>query len=194
MSFSKNDPEINKIQLAKVESITEVGEGTRVCIDLIDVLEPDEGVFVGNTGHGYCLLLSESIQTDTYPPRPFRVNAGAVHQYILMDDDKTSYLSDLRPGIKVPVYKKEGQCRLVSIGRIKIEKRPMIRVSMSLDDVNITITVQKADSVSIASESKSKGISIESLNIGDKVCCCFDQPGRHIGERVDEYINELYMK
>lgn len=63
----------------RVERIQSAGEGSRVCLDFVDVLDPEEGVLVGNTGHGYLLVLSEHAVTPTYPARPFRVNAGAIH-------------------------------------------------------------------------------------------------------------------
>jgi len=70
----------------------------RVCIDFVDALTPTEGVFVGNTGYGYLLSLSESVSTDTYPARPFRVNAGEFHQYLLLEGDETCYLNELKSG------------------------------------------------------------------------------------------------
>ena len=35
------------------------------------------------------------------PPRPFRVNAGPVHAYVLMADGSTKYLSECRAGDEV---------------------------------------------------------------------------------------------
>ena len=170
-------------------SIEGLGEGTRVCLDFIDVLEKDEGVLVGNTGHGYALLLAECWSSKTYPPRPFRVNVGAIHQYLLMDGDKTCYLSDIKPGMKVAVWKVDGTCRLVAVGRVKVEKRELVRVIFNLEGGEISVTVQESDSIRFLSSGKT--IQMMNLNIGDEVLSCMDTPGRHIGERIEEYIQEL---
>jgi len=174
---------------AKVTSIESLGEGTRVCLDFVDVLEEDEGVLVGNTGHGYALLLAECWSSETYPPRPFRVNAGAIHQYLLMNEDKTCYLSDIKPGMKMAVWKVDGSCRLVAVGRVKVEKRPLARIVFSLGDGEISVTVQESDSVRFFAGDKNN-IQMINLNIDDEVLSCIDTLGRHIGERIEEYIRE----
>lgn len=174
--------------MATVTSIQDVGEGTRVCLDFVDVLEGDEGVLVGNTGHGYVFLLAECEGSDTYPPRPFRVNVGAIHHYVLMADDKTGYLSDLRPGMKVPIWKKDGTFRLVAIGRIKVEKRQLARVSLDVEGIEISATVQKSDSVRFAGPDHA--VQMVHLKVSDEVLVHSDKPGRHIGERIEEFIRE----
>ena len=178
-----------QISQAKVVSIQSLGEGTRVCLDFVDVLEGDEGVLVGNTGHGYALLLAECQPSETYPPRPFRVNAGAIHQYLLLGEDQTCYLSDIKPGMKLMVWKADGTYRLVAIGRVKVEKRKLARVVFDLSDCEISVTVQESDSIRFLSSDKA--IQMTKLNIGNEVLVCEDKPGRHIGERIEEYIKEL---
>jgi len=155
---------------------------------VIDILEPDEGIFVGNTSNGYVFILSENRQSASYPPRPFRINVGAVHQYILLGE-KTSYLSDLKPGSKIPVCK-DGGIREVAIGRMKIEKRPFIRLVCKGEGAEISATVQNAESVCFMEEKRGV-VSIKELHVGDKVRCFKDIAGRHLGERLDEYIYEV---
>lgn len=88
------------IKYFEVAEIHEMGEGIRVCLDFIDVIEPNEGVFVSNTSQGYMFILSENREAKEYKPRPFRVNVGAINQYILIGG-KTAYLSDLNVGDKI---------------------------------------------------------------------------------------------
>ena len=47
-----------------------------------------------------CLVLGETAVSGYVPPRPFRVNAGPVHQYVLMADPPgaTKYLSEVVAG------------------------------------------------------------------------------------------------
>ncbi|MDQ6969957.1 MAG: 3-dehydroquinate synthase II [Mariprofundus sp.] len=180
--------EDNRLVLGSVQSMVELGEGTRVCLDFIDALAADEGVLVGNTGHGYALLLSEGMATATYPPRPFRVNAGAIHQYLRLADDKVCYLSDIKAGMLVPVFRSDGRSRLVALGRVKVEKRPMLRVCLDIAGVPVSVTIQQSDSIRFAAQEDS--ISMPKLKVNDAVFCYLDQPGRHIGERIEEYISE----
>jgi len=173
---------------ANVLSIENQGEGTRVCLDFIDALAADEGVLVGNTGHGYVLLLSENRVTATYPARPFRVNAGAIHHYLRLADDKVCYLSDVKAGMLVPVWTSGGTSRLVAIGRVKVEKRPMLRLSLDAGGVALSATLQDSDSIRFACPQHS--LALLEISPDDHVLCQLDQPGRHIGERIEEYINE----
>lgn len=177
------------MEFATVTAIEALGEGTRVCIDFIDMLEPDEGVLVGNTGHGYLLLLAESQSTPTYPARPFRVNIGAIHQYLLMDKDKTCYLSDLRAGMLLPVFRPDGSKRLISIGRIKIEKRPMLRIECEAGENSVSCTLQSSDSVAVCRADGGR-VAVSEIKKGDQVVLFADSPGRHIGERIEEFIQE----
>jgi 3-dehydroquinate synthase II len=174
---------------AKVTLIESLGEGTRVCLDFVDVLEENEGVLVGNTGHGYTLLLAECWPSETYPPRPFRVNAGAIHHYLLLNEDKTCYLSGIKPGMKVAVWRADGSCRLVAVGRVKVEKRQLVRIAFDLNGREISVTVQDSDSVRFLSDDKE--IQVSNLKVGDEVSAWEDKPGRHIGERIEEYISEV---
>jgi len=182
------DLEDKSLRLAKLLSIEKQGEGTRVCLDFIDALAADEGVLVGNTGHGYVLLLSENRVTATYPARPFRVNAGAIHHYLRLADDKVCYLSDVKAGMLVPVWTSGGTSRLVAIGRVKVEKRPMLRLSLDAGGVALSATLQDSDSIRFACPHHS--LALPEISLDDHVLCQLDQPGRHIGERIEEYINE----
>ncbi|WLR51175.1 3-dehydroquinate synthase II [Bacillus tianshenii] len=179
--------EENNLVLGEVISIQKVGEGTRVCVDCIDTLEPKEGALVGNTGSGYLLVLSENRETDTYPARPFRINCGAIHQY-LSHGEKTNYLSELKSGQPIQVFNTEGK-REVAIGRVKIEKRPLMRVECRINDTIISATLQQSDSVQLLT-SDYEPKAIVDLEEGERIFCCEDKPGRHLGEKLNEYIME----
>jgi 3-dehydroquinate synthase II len=179
------------LDFCEIESIHPIGEGMRVCLDLADRLEPEEGVLLGDTGHGYLLVLSENQSSETYPPRPFRVNCGAIHHYLLCDDEKTSYLSDLTPEMSVLLtHAVTGFQRSVPIGRIKMEKRPLLRVIARYEGQRISATLQEADSVRLMGKTQN-AIDVKALQRGDVVCFVPDQPGRHLGERIEETIEEM---
>ena len=79
------------------------------------------------------LILSENSPSEYVPTRPFRVNAGPVHSYILMGDEKETikYLCELIAGDSVSVYNTVTKTsRSIIIGRIKQEIRPCIIVEL----------------------------------------------------------------
>lgn len=169
----------------KCQGITEMGIGTRVEIDFIDVLNENEGILVGNTAQGYVRILAECRQTDTYPPRPFRVNAGAIHQYIYVGDNKTKYLADIKAGDSILVTDGVNN-RQVTVGRVKIEKREFIRVVF---DPITSATLQKADSIFLAG----KDGAIHFMDMDDNSYFeTYSDIGaaRHKGELIDEEITE----
>lgn len=168
------------IDYLEVIAVTPIGTGSRVSIDFIDILDPFDGLFVGNTSQGYLKVLSENRQTDTYPPRPFRVNSGAIHQYIQMGEN-VRYLSDLTCYDSIPIFDYQNNCRPISIGRIKIEIREFIRIECKIEDILISATLQNADSVHLLNN-KNQAICIQNLTAGTKVCCYIDNIGRHLGE------------
>ncbi|WP_407272501.1 3-dehydroquinate synthase II [Radiobacillus sp. PE A8.2] len=176
------------IQEAEVIKIEKVGIGTRICIDVVDNLDPLEGALVGNTGHGYLMVLSENRSTKTYPARPFRINCGALHQYIYLGEEQTIYLSEMKPGMRLPIVNK-GQARMVAVGRVKAEKRELIRVVCKIADKEISATLQASDSVHVLSNKLAQ--SVETLELGDKILCLPDEPGRHLGKKIEEEIWEI---
>jgi 3-dehydroquinate synthase II len=139
----------------------------RVCIDLIQSLSSTEGCFIGSSAKIMALILSESAASQFVPIRPFRINAGPVHSYILMGDTTTTkYLSELQPGDEVSVYNTaKGTSRPVAIGRLKQEVRPCVLVELESpvslsnqkDGVEVSprlaqIFLQQAETVRLAQE------------------------------------------
>lgn len=178
------------LNFCEVEAIQSIGDGTRVCLDLADRLEPEEGVLLGDTGHGYLLVLSENQPSATYPARPFRINCGAIHHYLLCEGGQTCYLSELTPEMSVMVvHAGTGAQRTVPVGRIKMEKRPLLRVIARYAGRRVSVTLQAADSVRLMGKQEA-GIDVLALKPGDAVCFLHDQPGRHLGQRVEEVIEE----
>lgn len=181
---------MSALEYGEVVAIEAIGEGTRVCLDLVDVLEPDEGLLLGDSGHGYLLVLSENQVSETYPARPFRVNCGAIHHYLFGEGETTHYLSELSSEMSVMVvHSGNGKQRRVPIGRIKMEKRSLVRVITKHGDARISATLQPADSVRLQTRNRG-AVDLLSLELGDAVCFLPDQPGRHLGQRIEEAIRE----
>ncbi|WP_163539798.1 3-dehydroquinate synthase II [Gracilibacillus sp. YIM 98692] len=179
-----------KWQQAEVVSADLIGEGSRICLDFVDRLAPTEGILLGNTGHGYFFVLAENRITDTYPARPFRINCGAIHHYLLKDEDKTAYLAEIKPGDRVTIYSITGETRQLAVGRVKMEKRPLIRIVTKVGDKEISATLQEADSVHVVTEGGEEKQAL-SLEKGDRILVFTDDPGRHLGDKIEEDITEI---
>ncbi|HZD44431.1 MAG TPA: 3-dehydroquinate synthase II, partial [Methanomicrobiales archaeon] len=116
-----------------VTSIRPVGMGDRVCVDTCTLMAEGQGMLVGNTSSAFLLVHAETLENPYVEPRPFRVNAGAVHAYILMPNGKTAYLSELSIGDDILVADRCGDLSLAVVGRVKIERRPLLLVEAESD-------------------------------------------------------------
>ena len=120
--------------------------GDRVCIDLIRRLGPSEGALIGSSAGALVLVHGETRATSFVPPRPFRINAGPLHAYVLMEDGTTRYLSELRAGDSIMVIDAEGRMSPATIGRLKIEPRPHLLFGFQHDGLDeATIMLQHAE-------------------------------------------------
>lgn len=179
-----------KVEALTVKEIKHIAMGDRVCIDTISILDSDEGMIIGSTSEGGILVSSETHFLPYMDLRPFRVNAGAVHSYILCPDNKNRYLSELKAGEMVLVVNSKGESRAVSIGRVKIEKRPMLLIKAVSDSgVEVNTIVQDDWHIRIISEGGSVKNSVL-LKEGDKVMGYTMESGRHLGVKIDETIVE----
>jgi 3-dehydroquinate synthase II len=173
---------------AKITEIKSLGTGDRVCIDTCSMLKVGEGMLIGSQSSGLFLIHSESLESEYVDSRPFRVNAGPVHSYVLTLDDKTKYLSDLKVGDTVLAVDENGKTRPVIIGRVKIEKRPLMLLEAEAEDQKFNIILQNAETIRLVSEGKP--VSIVDLKVGDTIQLWIGSGGRHFGMKVDESIIE----
>jgi 3-dehydroquinate synthase II len=176
---------------AKVLEIKEVGNGERVCVDTASMLHRGEGMLIGSRANFLFLVHNESVGSSFTSPRPFRVNAGAVHCYTLSPDGTTKYLSELETGSEVLVLDSKGKARRATVGRSKIERRPMLMIKAQIGDEIGGIIAQDAETIRFV---KPNGhlVSVTHLKKGDTVLA-YSKPatGRHFGMEVsDEYILE----
>jgi 3-dehydroquinate synthase II len=104
----------------------------RICVDLVQKLRPEEGCWVGSSAKIMALVLSEAASSQFVPTRPFRVNAGPVHSYILLGDGiTTKYLCELQASDQVTVYNTQtNSSKPVAVGRLKEEIRPCVLVEL----------------------------------------------------------------
>ncbi|HTY91341.1 MAG TPA: 3-dehydroquinate synthase II [Methanocella sp.] len=176
------------IVTAEVKAVKEAGMGDRVCIDTCSLMRPGEGMLIGNQSGGLFLVQSEAEDSPYVASRPFRVNAGAVHEYVLVDD-KTRYLSELRSGDPALIVDKDGDARKATIGRVKIERRPLLYVEAEIDGRPVTAILQNAETIKLVGAGGAS-IPVTKLKPGDKVLVRVESAGRHFGMKIDETIIE----
>jgi len=176
---------------AKIKRIVDVGDGERVCIDTASQLSKGEGMLIGSKASFFFLVHSETIPTEYIPTRPFRVNAGALHSYILGGDGKTRYLSELQAGDKVELVDSEGQKRDAIVGRIKMERRPLIMVEAECDGQEGTAMLQNAETIRLVRPNGTP-VSVTDAKVGDEILVHIagQSKARHFGGEVDEFIVE----
>ena len=165
--------------------------GDRVCVDVIERLDVGDALFVGSFAEGLFLVHSECIATEYIASRPFRFNAGAIHSYVLAPGNKTAYLSELKSGDEVLVFNTvTHRERSVTIGRLKIERRPMIRVEASVSERTFSVFLQNAETVRLLAPPGRTGASlpVTDLQKGNTILVRLLQGARHTGIAVDEAV------
>ncbi len=177
-----------ELREGKITSLRQLGLGDRVCIDTCSMLSVGEGMLIGNQSSCLFFIHSESLESEYAASRPFRVNAGPVHAYILMPDGSTKYLSELNGGDECLVVGCNGQTRRVVVGRTKVERRPLLLIEAEVEGEKYSTIVQNAETIRVCS--KGDIVSVSKLKIGDTILLKPERGGRHFGMFVKESIRE----
>lgn len=173
----------------EVTTVERTGSADRVCVDTGNLLEHDEGMLVGSMSRGLFFVHAETAESPYVASRPFRVNAGAVHAYVRTPDGGTKYLSELKSGDEVQVVDLDGNTREATVGRVKIEQRPMFRVEVETDDGDrVETLLQNAETIKVPTSEGRKAVT--DLEVGDEVRLFREAGARHFGESVEESIIE----
>ncbi|MBY9002601.1 MAG: 3-dehydroquinate synthase II [Candidatus Lokiarchaeota archaeon] len=195
--ITKSSVKIN-LTTAKVMDIQNISESARVCVDTTSLLEIGEGMLIGSTAKGFVLIHAEVFDTKFISSRPFRVNAGDVSAYILVPSSgsqgyRTKYLSELKGGDQVLIINTDGLTRVVTVARVKIEIRPMLRFELvsSVDNSPVIMSVicQNAETIRLV-DKNGKAISVVSVKEGDEILVHIGPGATHFGVPLKEKIIE----
>jgi 3-dehydroquinate synthase II len=189
LSWFRSEGDKISLQTAEIVDVRSVGMGDRVCVDTCTSMGMGQGILVGNSSSALFLIHAESISNPYVTPRPFRVNAGPVHSYTRVPDGKTKYLSELSSGDQVMIVDFKGHTTTGIVGRLKIEKRPLMLVKAVFKGKEITSIVQNAETIRLTSPD-GKAVSVVNLSPGDKVLVAMEEGGRHFGMKIEESITE----
>jgi 3-dehydroquinate synthase II len=178
------------IETAKIIDIKDVGMGERVCVDTVSMLRTGEGMLIGSRSNFMFLVHNESVGSSFTSPRPFRVNAGAVYCYTITPDGNTKYLSEIESGTEILIVNKEGTSRRATVGRAKIETRPLRLIRAEIGNEIGTVILQNAETIRFITDNGNL-IPVTELKLGDEVLAYTKMPsGRHFGLEVKEFIVE----
>jgi len=185
----KQSPKIELVP-AKVTAVKQISTGARVCVDTCDLMAPGEGMLVGVQAAGFFLVEAEVHENPYVQSRPFRVNAGSLSMYTLASLQNTRYLSELKAGDEVLIVDRKGKVRSTSVGRVKIELRPLILVEAEVGGKKIKTILQNAETIRLVTAKGSKPVT--ELKAGDEVLAYLaTSEGRHFGVAVpDETVIE----
>jgi len=176
----------------KIKRIEPLGVGERVCIDTVTLMTPGEGMLVGNKASFMFLVASESEESEYVASRPFRVNAGSVNAYIKVEE-RTRYLAELKAGDEVEIVRYDGRIRESYVGRVKIERRPLILIEAMVEGkdgiMEGSVILQNAETIKLVGPD-GRHISVSELKPGDEVLAWIGEKARHFGVEVDEFIME----
>ena len=194
ISRAKVSQKEESLQEATITKVLPVGLGHRVCVDTISILKTGQGMLCGNSSSFTFLVHAETEHNEYVAARPFRINAGAVHAYARLPHDKTCYLEELAAGREVLIVDHSGQTYVATVGRVKIEVRPMLLIEGTCESEHGLKTgavfLQNAETIRLTSP-EGLPISVVNLKPGDHVLCRIDEPGRHFGMRIREDIREI---
>lgn len=178
------------IGMHTITSIENGGISERYCIDTTRLLQHGEGLLLGSSASSFVLVHGETVESEYVPTRPFRVNAGPPHAYLNMADGTTKYLSELKTGDEIQLTNYDGLQRSATIGRLKIEVRPMILIRwIDENDKEGSMFLQQAETVRVIGEDK-RPKSITELKKGDSILGWCQKGARHIGAEISSNVSE----
>ncbi len=173
----------------RVTAVHHVGMGWRSCIDTTGLMTQEEGMLIGSTSAGGILVCSETHYLPYMNLRPFRVNAGAVHSYIWMPRNTAGYLSEQEAGSQVLCVNWQGATRVLTVGRVKTEIRPLLLIKGVADGTELNVIVQDDWHIRLmGADGKPRNATL--IQPGDSLLAYLCSPGRHVGIGVGETIIE----
>ena len=177
------------LSVVEVLELRNIEMGDRVCVDTVSMMVPGEGMLIGSQASCLFLVQSESEDNGYVAARPFRVNAGAVHAYVMGPNGRTRYLAELRSGDPIVLVDKDGKTRTSAVGRCKVEQRPLILMTATDGENTYSTILQNAETVKLVGPDGA--ISVFKLKAGNKVFARIEAGGRHFGMKIEETIREI---
>ena len=173
------------LEEATVTKVKPIGSGARACLDTCLLMKEGQGMLIGSSSQGMVLVQAEVVENKLANTRPFRVNAGAVSLYIMVPNNGTNYLEEMKAGDEVIVVDREGNKAAANVARSKTEIRPLVLVEAASGNGSVAkVILQNAETVRLVTAGGSKAVT--ELAAGDKILAHFEEGGRHFGMLLKE--------
>ncbi len=105
-------------------------------------------------------------------------------------EGKTKYLSELKAGSEALVVNGKGETQIVVVGRVKVERRPLMLVEgETAEGKRVSLVLQNAETIRLVGKN-GEAISVVDLKKDSEVMGYSAEGGRHFGIKVDETIVE----
>ena len=112
-----------------------------------------------------------------------------MHAYVLGPEGRTRYLAELKSGEPLVLVDKDGNMRMSSVGRCKVEQRPLLMLTAKAGDDVYTTILQNAETVKMVGPDGA--ISVSKIKKGDRLFARIETGGRHFGMKIEETIREI---
>ena len=113
-----------------------------------------------------------------------------MHQYTLLPNGSTRYLSELKPGDEVLVTDPTGTSRTLVVGRLKVERRPFLSVVFNDEKGQEgRVLLQNAETVRVV-DARGTPVSVTALETGMRLISRSDASGRHVGRPIESEVTE----
>ncbi|MHB8918655.1 MAG: 3-dehydroquinate synthase II, partial [Desulfocucumaceae bacterium] len=99
------------------------------------------------------------------------------------------YITDLAAGSRVLCLNVRGEARELTVGRVKIEVRPLLMIRGEAAGRELNVIVQDVWHIRIMG-ADGQPQNASSIRPGDRLLAYVCDPGRHVGIKVDETILE----
>ena len=107
---------------------------------------------------------------------------------LLSDDPCCPVWHGVRTHARVTVCDRNGKTRNASVGRCKVEVRPLLIVTATDGKKMYNVVLQNAETIKVVTPKGAE--SVTKLKKGDKVLAHLATGGRHFGMKIEETITE----
>ena len=83
----------------------------------------------------------------------------------------------------------QGRTKPAVVGRVKVERRPLMLVAAEVGSREIATILQNAETIRLT-RTNGEAVSIVTLKPGDEVLVALEETGRHFGHKIQETIVE----
>ena len=153
---------------ARVTGVERCGTGDRVCVDTCAALRLGAGLLAGESGGALLLVHSQSAERASAGLYPFRIDAGGARACVLLPGGATKPLSEVAAHEEALVVAHDGSAQRAIIGRVRIEKGPLLRVKAEAGGRPVTLILDDAETSRLVTPGGA-AVSVRGLEKGTEI-------------------------